>query len=87
MGFAEEDSHPPPGGLLPHHFTLTETLRSGGIFLLHFPWPCDRSTLSTILLVGARTFLPPDAFASAKGAIARPPDLKSILDEPQGEKP
>ena len=31
MGFAEEDSHPPPGGLLPHHFTLTETLRSGGI--------------------------------------------------------
>ena len=31
MGFAEEDSRPPPGGLLPHHFTLTETLRSGGI--------------------------------------------------------
>jgi hypothetical protein len=27
MGFAEGSSHPSPGGLLPHHFTLTETLR------------------------------------------------------------
>ena len=27
MGFTEGSSHPSPGGLLPHHFTLTETLR------------------------------------------------------------
>ena len=27
MGFAEENSHPSPGGLLPHHFTLTKSLR------------------------------------------------------------
>lgn len=27
MGFAEGSSHPSPGGLLPHHFTLTKTLR------------------------------------------------------------
>ena len=27
MGFAEGSSHLPLGGLLPHHFTLTETLR------------------------------------------------------------
>ena len=52
------------GALLPHHFTLTDiALPTGALaksavsFLLHFPWPHDRSELPTTLSCGARTFL------------------------------
>jgi hypothetical protein len=54
---------PPAGALLPHRFTLTACFLArmkqvAVYFLWHFPWPCDRWTLSTTLSCGARTFLP-----------------------------
>jgi len=50
----------PAGALLPHRFTLTGKHCSPAVcFLLHFPEPCGRWTLSTTLSYGARTFLPP----------------------------
>jgi len=35
MGFTQPVSHLTAGKLLPHHFTLTDTV--GGMFLWHFP--------------------------------------------------
>ena len=50
------------GALLPHRFTLTSKgprtiLRLAVYFLLHFPDPCGRWELPTIVSCGARTFL------------------------------
>ena len=61
---------PIAGALLPHRFTLAtrsprRTNRSAVCSLLHFPWPHGRSTLSTILFCGARTFLPSPCRRSA----------------------
>ena len=49
--------HQDCGGLLPHLFTLTNILLAV-YFLLHFPSPHGVWPLTSILLYGARTFLP-----------------------------
>jgi len=46
------------GKLLPHRFTLTQTIARAVYFLLHFPSRHRDWTLSSILSCGARTFLP-----------------------------
>lgn len=53
----------------PYHASLLGSGRSAVSFLWHFPWTCDRSALPTILLIGARTFLPPPL--SGRPAIVR----------------
>ena len=57
-GFAKHDSHLPPGGLLPHPFTLTRCGNRAVCSLLHFPAPRGDWTLSSVMPCGARTFLP-----------------------------
>src|SRR5215467_10706503 len=37
MGFTQPTGHPTAGKLLPHHFTLTQLVLLGGMFLWHFP--------------------------------------------------
>ncbi len=65
VGFTEPAESPRP---LVRSYRTVSPLPTGGTpkrpptavcFLLHFPWPRGRSTLSTTLSCGARTFLPP----------------------------
>jgi len=71
MGFAEENSHLPLGGLLPHHFTLTKALRPGGI-------------LSVALSLA---FRPVDVIDHlARWSPDFPPPCKSLFQSPTRER-
>ena len=56
-GFPSPRCYQRGGALLPHHFTLTQVIYLGGLFLWHFPSGCPAPPLAGILPGGARTFL------------------------------
>ena len=69
------------GALLPHRFTLTKhgarwsSVPCMGLavcFLWHFPWGRPHWTLSSTLLCGARTFLPPPGSEERSSGLLRP---------------
>ena len=70
-GFAWPTGHPAAGGLLPHHFTLTDLTGPAVSFLWHFPSGHPDWALPSVLPFGARTFLPTPP--RRDGATTRPP--------------
>src|SRR5205823_3826143 len=70
-GFAWPTGHPAAGGLLPHHFTLTDLNGPAVSFLWHFPSGHPDWALPSVLPFGARTFLPTSP--KEGGAATRPP--------------
>ena len=73
------------GALLPHRFTLTKRHDARRIsvpcmtlavcFLWHFPWGPPHWTLSSTLLCGARTFLPPPGSGERSSGLLHPERL------------
>lgn len=72
------------GELLPHPFTLTSQ-RLAVFSLWHFPWGHPRFPLGTILLCGARTFLPPSTLGQ-QAAIICPSSTNLYVKRPAQHK-